>query len=271
MRVKKPILGNRIITGKEVMKSTRMLEKHAFDNFDDDDFDDDDYDPDMFNDDDSYDPDMFKGRKAKGKKPTLTGLAQLDILIDNTGQAADQTVELFNYLRSCVNVYNPLIDATKKPSTPDVAALTVIASPAMTAFDNQSIFFDQNGNLILRGATDVSQCKISCTQMPYRTLFESSGRNPFIIKNIRATVSIDAQIDQPILHFRNGIWGGYSENSISVRSGFSSDQFQSKIIELPNINARIDPERGFKIKVLANQSLNLSIFISKYSRLSNNI
>lgn len=232
------------------------MENFAFDNFDG--FDADTFDPDMF------DPEMFDGMDGQGGKPrfSLRGVAQVDILIDNTQQASAQNVELFNYLRSFTMVRNTTLDATKMPFT--LEAISAVVTNAN--FPNQSIYWDQSGNLIMRGASGSVFCKVSCGQIPYRSLHEAASRSSWLISKMRLSVSNDAQIDQSITHFANTMFGGVKENSISPRAFFRPEQMQSKIIDIPNLRLQIDQEKGLRVTVLANQSLNISLFISQYSK-----
>lgn len=243
------------------LQIAKELEKFNFDNFDGDSFDPDMFDPDMF---DAGDDDYSY---ADGGKPkfALRGMAQVDIFIDNTQQASAQQVELFNYLRSAVFIRNTTLDATKIPFTLD--GISAVATNAN--FPNQTIFFDQSGNLIMRGASASSYCKISCGQLPYRSLFEASSRSSFMLSKMRLSVSNATQIDQSIVHFKNTMFGGIQENSISPRSFFSPTQQQSLIIDIPNLKLILDQERGLRVNVLANQSLNISLFINEFRKLGN--
>lgn len=241
----------------------KKMEKFNFDNFDGDDFDPDTFDPDFF-DEDSFDSeeDEYQGKR---KKFSLRGIAQVDITIDNSQQASAQQVELFNYLRSFAFIRNTTLDATKIPFTLD--GISAVATNAN--FPNQTIFFNQSGDLILRGASSTSFCKVSCGQLPYRSLFEASSRSSFLLSKMRLSVSNNAQIDQSIVHFKNTMFGGIQENSISPRSFFSPTQQQSLIIDIPNLKLILDQERGLRVNVLANQSLNISLFINEWRKLGN--
>lgn len=153
--------------------------------------------------------------------------AQFDIKIENNidrpafgSFQPPVTIELFNYINSFANSYNPALnppyvptaqtpagfDLRKKPVNPidtnkkieDVISYIVAATPFTlysNYFTSNGIYFDSEGNLIVQSYvtdplnpiafTQSGKVKISCRQCSYYSLLKSSAINPFIIEKIR--------------------------------------------------------------------------------------
>ena len=220
----------------------------------------------------SYDPSNFDGMSAmpslnvsQPNTPVIDGvtrmqgnnLAQLDLTIQNA-TAAVVTAQLFNYINSVALVASAAISAFNPFTALDVAA----------ANTNSLIYFNRAGALVYESATGTT-CTIQCRQRAYRGLFESSSRTPFIIEKLRVTVTNDAQIDNEIFVDYQSFLNKVETNSINPRTYFNPYQNQAKIIDIP-LKTLIDLERGLRLNVNANETINIAMFISAYKKLTIN-
>lgn len=273
----------------DLKQYVRNMEAHAFDNFDPETYDPtlDSYDPSSatdssyYDDEDGYDlPNGYSQRSPSRRKLVNSPLAQLDITIDNTTNTSlDVTIELFNYLRSntmiananyntsiyqpqTYNKMNGLIPASAltgfSGTTPSILGPT--ASYKVASALDQMIYWDDTGSLIYavnQGLT--AYTKISCPQVPFRTLHEATRNNLLYIEKVRLAVKSDAQIDQAITIFKNTFLGGTKSNQIAPRSEFKPNQYQQKIVDVP-FKTAIDAETGMYFKVKAQELMTMSLF-----------
>jgi hypothetical protein len=227
-----------------------MFEENDFDNFDPDNFDED-----TFN---SYDPDNATGKIAKAQAlPRSTNKMQINISITNS-TAQQLKVELFSALDSIV---------TRKKAEYIVGNYTFIP---LASFEGQAqldaskpntVGFNQDGNLEIRGNAGDPKCIISCNEYPYLSLLESTKYKPFQVTRLRYTVATDAQIDNNIKHFRQTMGGGVKENTISPRAYFKPNQFQGKTIDIDQAFT-IDGRSGLLLTLNAAEVVRLSLFIN---------
>lgn len=217
----------------------------------------------------NFDPNNFSGgisqatTNVEGKATAnidgvtvMTGstMAQFDIRIVNL-QAIDVQVQLFSMINS-------------------IAFLTVAGFAGTSLYSGAGIvsadltshnYFNGAGDLVLQNAAD-ALCTISCPQIPYWSLLQSSSRQPFHFKKIRLTVTNDPQIDNEMLFTENTWLGKVNSNRVTPRTYFNPNQFQGKIVDIPAAYT-IDFEKGLSYKVNAAENLNLSFFVDGYRKL----
>lgn len=282
-------------------RALEELEGAAFNSFNGDNFEtenfENDYDPDGY-DPDGYDPDNYDeyGRKkgGGGRKKTAVGLkkspvgkmggaisrapiATFDINIVSTFQAAIN-IELFyaQYSISKIannttnNGYEPLL-AARLVSGTGAPAETFIGHlkryTADTGTDNKVIYWDNAGNLVYRDFTTATAgtCTISCTQVPYRALFDYAFRGAFTIQAMRMKFSNAAQINNALTTVEKTFLGLQKQNSIPVSTYISPDQFQSLIVDMP-VPIRIDADKGIQYTIEGGNTVNLNMRIGEYSK-----
>lgn len=222
------------------------LERHAFNSFSGNNFDPNNFDPDAFN--------YANGQATrKGVAAPLGQGGQFTITVVN-GQAGAVTVELFQFIKSITNANNPQVSALNPFTALDVAAANA----------QGLVFFDRSGNLVYRNAAP-ADCTISCKQIPYKSLFIASGLYPLVIDRMRVNVTTDAQIENDITHVTNTFLGLVKRNSISPRSFFSPNQFQTKTIDIP-VNFDITAEKGIETIVNAGETITYNIFLRAFNK-----
>lgn len=261
------------------------LERAAFDNFDDSI---DNFDPSMA---DNFQPKRGMQRsqikpaaQVVRRSPTQTQTfgraipqASFTINITNTGSVT-QNVELFNSLFSISKIKNASLYGTTQPllSLP-AAGYPVEPAPAGAALNlygylrnissetgnSATCGFEENGDLVFTNAAG-DKTTISCTTVPYRALLEATMNGSFRIDTIRATYTSSNQIAQSIIHRDRTILGGTRENNINPNDYFRPDQFQSLRVDIP-VGLSIDRQKGLFFPVLAENSINMTVFVSQYS------
>lgn len=264
-------------------RGVSKMERFAFDSFDT--FDPEMYDPsgaaesayfdpEMYDDEDGYDlPDSYgqlMRKQTTKSRIRQQPLAQIDIVLDNSAMTSGSvtTIELFNYLRSNTIINNSSYSSTAgvfRASTFDNLQLRTTPAALQILSDDLLIYWNKDGDLVYSktqgtGANvGTTICKISCPQVPFRVLHESTRNNLLWIEKIRMSVTTDAQIDNPINIFKNTFLGGTKSNQIAPRSEFKPNQFQSKIVDV-NIKTAIDAETGMSYKLNSQEKVTMSLF-----------
>jgi hypothetical protein len=262
------------------------LERAAFDNFDDSM---DSFDPSMS---DNFQP--KRGMQRIGQKPAAQvvrksptqtqsfgrAIPQASFTINITSASSvTQNVELFNALFSISKIANASLYGNTQPLlSGTTAAVNVLDSPGpgnvgligylrngdiSTGGNPRACDFLENGDLRITDAAG-DPTIISCTTVPYRALLEATMNGSFRIDTIRATFSSSNQIAQSIIHRDRTILGGTRENNINPNDYFRPDQFQSLRVDIP-VGLSIDRQKGLFFPVLANNSINMTVFVSQYS------
>jgi len=211
----------------------------------------------------SFDPENYTGKRkavfsppVKGGLTTVLGalMAQVDIKIVNAG-LTNEKVELFGKSRSFTEIINTAINAYGAFSAEDRNAANL----------NSLVYWADNGDLIIQNAAG-ALTTVSCKQVPYRTLFNSSAIQPFKIEKVRLTVTNDSQIDNDINDVSLTFLGKVDRNSLSPRSFLNPTQFQSKIIDIP-YKVEINSEKSIEYVVNAGETTTFNFFISQYRKL----
>lgn len=224
---------------------------------------------------DSFDPDMYDPTIAgkvnnadNGGAAGYTTTAakpgqkmQINLTITNA-TAVKQTVELFSYLDSWTIRRKP----EYVPSDVSYAMYPMFSYEGIQriiADTGGVVGWDAEGNLIVRGddsSTDDPLVTVGCAEVPYRSLFRSSGILPFQVAYLRETVTTSNQIDENLTWFEKTFSGGMKENTISPRAYFRPNQFQDKTIDL-TVSFNINMFTGLRMKVLANEIVQFAFFI----------
>jgi len=245
---------------------------------------------------DSYDPNAFNEYTAMGdydnadggapviRAPkngfrALGGVGQVDILLTNTITSASTVdtggitkFDIFNFNRSGGLIGNTAFSArvVSGLSYEEYAATNPGVFPQTTgaptlaqigAARENKIMWDSNGSLYYTGKTvtapTTEQLIVSCRQLPYRALLNSSSVAPFLVSKMRLTVPNLAngllQINQDFAHITNTFLGATKVNPISPRAFFNPQQFQTNIVDIKAAFA-IDAERGLNYQVVNNTS-----------------
>ena len=249
------------------------MENYAFDS----------YDPNMFNeytamgDSDAYDEASgtmsSSVRAPRNGFRALGGVGQVDILLTNTITAASTVdpggitrFDLFNFNRSGGLIGNTQFSARvasginwEEYASAGFGLLpTASAAQVATAKENK-IIWSSDGSLYYSGKTttapDVAYLNVSCRQLPYRALLNSSSVAPFMVSKMRLTVPNTTngllQINQDFAHITNTFLGAQKVNPISPRAFFNPQQFQTNIVDIKAAYA-IDAERGLNYQVVNN-------------------
>ena len=261
------------------------MERHAFDNFDSfDSFDPEMFDPEMYDPSNATDSNFYDeeegydlsdgyakttNKMLKKRRMQNSPLAQVDIIITSNTGATATTVELFNYLRSNTMITNAVYNATTfQPQTLDKTVGRTAANSSIL-HDNQMIYWKSDGSLVYSGTSAATGTTlgtntviISCPQVPFRVLHESTRNNALYIEKFRMSVGSTTQtgqFDNPITYFKNTFLGGTKSNQIAPRSEFKPNQFQSTIIDVP-AKITIDAETGLSLLVNAQATLTMTTF-----------
>lgn len=239
---------------------------------------------------DSYDPDSYNEYSATGDMDSatgtssrvapkngfraLSGVGQVDVLLTNTITSSSTVdangitkFDLFNYNRSISMISNGTFSqrvvsgltfeeyALNSAGTPGIFTTPTIAQNALA----NKYVWDTYGSLYLTGAAAtltapaVENLKISCRQLPYKTLLNSSQIAPFFVSKMRLTVVTgnqgSLQINQDFTHTTNTFLGAQKTNPISPRAFFNPQQFQTNIVDVKAQYA-IDGEKGLSYQVV---------------------
>lgn len=231
-----------------------MFEENDFDDFDPDNFDEE-----TFN---SYDPDNAAGKMARA--PRAVNKMQINITIANTN-GQQQKVELFSAFDSILNRRKAEYVTGNFAFVPALSREGLLAAATGGA---GTVGISQDGDLQILGTVGGDPIvptggyvKVSCAEYPYAALLDQTKKAPFQVTRLRYTVATDAQIDNPIKHFRNTMGGGTKENVINPRAYFKPNQFQGKTIDIDQ-SFTIDGRSGLLLTVNANETVRLSLFIN---------
>lgn len=182
--------------------------------------------------------------------------ASFDLTMTNTTAVALK-FELFNAVGSFTE--RQRLDLIAVAS---VGLVPLTSLEGLLAAGAGTVGFNKSGDLILTGNAAAVALKVSCPQQSYRSLMMYSKKVPFIIEAVRMTVQTPAQIDNAIVHFRNTVLGGKTENTITPRTSFRPDQFQNSIIDVP-MNLEINGEKGLIYTLNANETVTWNVIISR--------
>lgn len=204
---------------------------------------------------------MLYKQAQKGKRGNLN--AQIDIII-TSNLSSDLNIELFNRFGSISNMINRSVNTLNVFDLEELKTQIEAIDHCDPTISINYIYWNKAGDLVYR-ISDTEYVKISCQQVPYRSLLDSSAINIFRLNKMRVIYSASAQIDNPFLYVRKSFLGLYKQIPFVPRNYFRTNQFQNLIVDIP-INIDIDGERGFNylINAGANQKTTLNIFISKF-------
>lgn len=198
--------------------------------------------------------------------------AQFDLTIIND-DTVSQNIELFNAQEPITEVANnqwnpsliPVLSARQITVRNAAGTGTIVLTAYATEFPPTTLvaYWGLAGELIY--ATANGSTSIQCEQISYRSLVRYSLANSFVIAKMRMKFSNSLQINNNITYRRKNFLGAATTNNISVASYFRPDQFQSLIVDVPT-NILITNEVGLFYNILAANTVNMSIFITKWSK-----
>jgi len=200
------------------------------------------YDPTL-----AYDPSVKLSYSGGGfveeyRAENSAGWAKLDVVLTAIATHVSGTADLFNYLRSSSIVTDADVLGT------------------------ESTFTVGTGAQVWNDGTD--QITVTCTQLPWRSLFEALGVASIHIALIRMIRSVAGanQFGQSLTVKKKTFLGGKVENDFNPAAYLSPDQFQTDRVDIP-IDLVIDAETGLYVPVVGNsQVVTLSLFIDRYKK-----
>lgn len=184
-------------------------------------------------------------------------LSQITIKVVNSIAAA-QKIELFNYFRSIAKIYNANVTTSNPIAAWPNDAVTQATGLPITA---DRVYWNESGSLVIESAAG-TQCVISGTTVPYRTLFEGSASIDFTVESLRFSFTTEPQLDEELVAFEKTIFGKYSENRVAPRVFFDPNQQQSKVVDMP-ITAKINGENGLEMNILAGETVSFALFVHR--------
>lgn len=240
--------------GLIVPKASDEDYEEDFEDFDAEEFEEDYEDYDHFDSSEAYEDYAKKqggGMRVKRAKQSLfQGLSQINLKIINAG-AGDVKVELFNSIRSISKMTNLGVSPFLAFSPADRNAANL----------NSRIYFNDAGDLIFQDSAG-ALTTISCREIPYRALVESTMSSPFMVAKMRVAYSNDSQIDQNFAFTQNSFMGKKKEDSINPRSFFDPKQNQNLIVDVKQ-SFRVDRESGLIYTVEAGQNIRATLYIPR--------
>lgn len=195
--------------------------------------------------------------------------------------AIEQNIEIFNPLYSVSKIKNDLILPNYEPLLsipssgysvePDPAGdalvllgyLRNVSAASGGANAEKWIGFNKSGDMIFSNSDGLTT--ISCSQVPYRALLDMLMSGSFRIDKTRITYKTNAQLSEGITWRDKSFLGGEKQQSITPNDYFRPDQFQSLRVDVP-VPLPIDKQKGLFMKVLAEETITMTFFISQYSR-----
>lgn len=171
--------------------------------------------------------------------------------------ASDLTFEVWNYLDSCTSRLRPEYVVGNYLYIPQTSYQGIKAIAAAT---DQTVGFDQVGSLVIRGLLANPVATLSCKEIAYDGFFKASGLTPFEVAYMRYKASIDAQIDENIDYFQKTFSGGEMKNTIDPRAYQLPSNLNELLIDI-TVSYSIGADKGLRMKVLAGQTVKLSLFI----------
>lgn len=222
--------------------------------------------------------------------------AQLSIRI-KSGTSVKQTVEIFSAINNVAFIKNDSLFTAGSAVGPTTtfSLLKLIGAIANSAKANEptvatqptAIFNDDSGNLIYTNGTQgvnslnvgawgalypsapvsiaTNGCfmEISCGQVPYRRLIEDM--KDMVIRVNRTRISYtNAQGKYNDLRFKKyKSFAKEDNNEVSPQAYFSPDQFQSLLIDIPEIYY-VDKLTGLYMDIEAGDDVSLQFFITAY-------
>jgi len=206
--------------------------------------------------DDEFDADAnnFAPKTATRSKITRSSF---DLVIANP-TAQTIPVELFNTLNSLT---------IKKRTDLAVATYSYIpqlSTQGLAAAGLGIVGWDQDGKLVFTSTNNaLPNATVSCSQFPYRGLFQSIVSQKFIIRRMRMTFTSAAQIDNTITHFKSSFFGSTSQNTISPREYFDPTQQQGLIVDVNGLNLPIDGKRGLLMNINTLETVRINFQVDR--------
>lgn len=215
------------------------------------------FDPRMNNMNGNNDPAYTTEQAAFGNKMQVS-------LIFNNATASNITFEAWNWIDSFLKYRKANYAVGNYLYIPQDSFEGISAIAANT---DQTVGFDTDGNLVIRGLAADPVATLTCKETSYRSFFDASGIVPFRVSGIRYKSTNDAQKDEKIVHFEKTFAGGVKENPISPRAFEKPTDEKENLIDIP-VEFPIDVDKGIRMVVLAGQAVTLSLFISDWTNQS---
>lgn len=223
---------------------------------------------------DKYDPSLMRRNNADGDGAgTDTGAAGSSVKTAKQGNKMQVNLSFVNATAQNITfeVWSFLDSVTRRKKA-EYAVGNYLYIPqtsyqgilAISGGTNQTVGFDDKGDLVVRGLLADPVATLSCKEIAYASFFEASGITPFQVAYMRYKSSNDAQIDEPITYFQKSFSGGVLENKIDPRAYQLPTNFQDFLIDI-TVSYKIGIDKGLRMVVLAGQTVKLSLFIVSWT------
>lgn len=108
-----------------------------------------------------------------------------------------------------------------------------------------------------------AQAYISCQEIPYSALVEQLGSLVLLITNWKFQFSSEAQKSNKLKFAYNTVFGEDSSNSLTPISFFTKDNFQSKLIDIPQL-AAIDKRTAIYYTLEPEENMSITLSVRAY-------
>lgn len=221
-----------------------------------------------------------------------TDVHKFDLVINNTIQERDVTIELFNNLYSNTRVYNPSIDPTFFPVSISIAPIVIANAGVENGYINTYLmggtdafvnaanpvppagsatksycFFDSAGMLryqpgFTNGAQDSGVLTVQSKQTNYNHVFNTLGGAIMFVRNIKVTVAagssyVSSQLSEDFTFIKQNISSSAAQNATNA-STFTNEYVQQPNIVTTPINQAIDANSGLAYTVKAYDGVNIN-------------
>lgn len=208
-----------------------------------------------------YDPDFAEGGGG-GTTSVRTARPgqkmQINLTLNNP-TASKLTFDIFNAYNNSVDILKPeLVVAT-------YSRIPGLSFEGQAAYPNNIDIYDQNGNLMIRGAVALPVATIGCSEYPYKSLVDTTKVLGFKIVVIRVSVATQAQFDNNIEYKLRTYAGVRLDNTINVRS--YKRLINPAQLDI-DVKAGVDVtgESGLYYALEAGERVQLGLYINKWAK-----
>lgn len=209
----------------------------------------------------NYDPDGADGvQGATTKVSTANPGQKMQINLQLNNPTASKIIfELFNAFNNSVDILKPELVVGNYSRIPGLSFEGQAAYP-----DNIDIY-DQEGNLMIRGAAAAPVATIGCSEYPYKSLVDTTRVLGFKIVVIRVSVATQAQFANNFSYRKKTYAGLDINNTVNVRS-------YKKLINPAQLDidvaagVDITGEAGLLYALEAGEAVQLGLYINKWAK-----
>lgn len=169
------------------------------------------------------------------------------------------TFDLFNAYYNTTNVLKPeLVIGT-------YSRIPGLSFEGQAAYPNNIDIYDQQGNLMIRGAVGLAVATIGCSEYPYQSLVDTTKVLGFHIVTIRVSVATQAQFDNNLEYKLKTYAGADIKNTINVRS--YKRLINPAQLDI-DVRAGVDVtgEAGLQYALEAGERVQLGLYINRWAK-----